>query len=236
MSDNFANFGSDSDWDLGTDNDTDRINSDFFENSSSTLGEENNYNNQGDIMSSGWDTTPQEEWNLNQSNNEQWNLENEVSPENNEQQVNSELQKKVQQLGYKGTGIVIIGVFVVIALFFFVISSIHIKKPSTNNANSNSTELSSADLKLYSIGGQYKLDYTGKLIDGEAKVISKNKYLLNKQVVYELKLALQLDTQQMTVSYLCNYSSFSQVNQGDMLVVKYQIVEDGYISISSISQ
>ena len=233
MSDNFANFNSD--WDLDDDLESNlSTNDNTFENNLSISGNENNDNMSSQNISSEQSQSNSDDWNLTQNTNTTWNLDEDNDNENN----STNTSRKIANLSYKQTGILLAGVFIFIGLIFFVLSNVHIKKPNnqTNKSGVQQGLQNSSDVQMYAIGEQYTLDYSGRVSEGQAKVMDKKKYLLNKQVVYEIKLVLQMDVDQIEVSYFCNYASFTKVEKGDIVKVQYQSVQDGYISINSISQ
>jgi hypothetical protein len=75
------------------------------------------------------------------------------------------------------------------------------------------------------------LDYSGQVFDGVGTVSSKNRYLVNNQVIYNL----QIDMGSQRVEFYCNYDTYASVNTGDTLKVSYQIPQSGYISVTQIN-
>lgn len=89
---------------------------------------------------------------------------------------------------------------------------------------------------LIEIPDTMTLDYNGDILEANGKVINKLKYVQGHQVLYCINIGVAVGSSSETVSYYCNYSSFNAVKEGDIVVLKYQQVNDSYISVISISK
>lgn len=89
---------------------------------------------------------------------------------------------------------------------------------------------------LIEIPAETTLNYDGDVFTANGIVGAKQKYLYLNQVVYCVPITITIGDATQTVNYFCNYGSFSAVKEGDLVVVEYQQVADGYISVTAISK
>lgn len=89
---------------------------------------------------------------------------------------------------------------------------------------------------LIEIPAETTLNYDGDVFTANGIVGAKQKYLYLNQVVYCIPITITVGDATQTVNYFCNYGSFSAVKEGDLVVVEYQQVADGYISVTAISK
>lgn len=78
------------------------------------------------------------------------------------------------------------------------------------------------------------MNYSGEIFEANGTVTGKKKYVQGSQVVYCIEITLAFGSTSETVNFYCNYSTFTAVGAGDVVVVKYQQVSDGYISINEV--
>lgn len=168
-----------------------------------------------------------------------------------------EYQPKRLNLSMKKVALIILAACVVVALVFLGLDKIHItKKPSqpssnqpqqsnsnqtqqqgvSNNTQQGSTNTSVEGVTLIEIPDTVSLDYNGDIMEANGKVINKLKYVQSHQVLYCINIGVALGSSSETVSYYCNYSSYNAVKEGDIVVLRYQQVNDTYISVISISK
>ena len=165
-----------------------------------------------------------------------------------------EFQPRQFNLSMKKVALIVGVVGVLLALLLLGLSKIHFspKQPSNPTPPPQQVEqqppqqepsgnqgTSAADVDkvvLVEIPDSMKLDYNGDVLEMNAKVISKLKYVQGHQVLYCVNLGVALGASSETVSYYCNLSSFNAVSEGDIVIIKYQQVNDSYISIMSISK
>lgn len=167
-----------------------------------------------------------------------------------------EFQPRQFNLSMKKVAVIIAVVGVLVALLFLGLDKIHFKpkQPSSNppvqtqqpvqDTNQGGSEANKPtdtntdvdSVTLVEIPESMKLDYNGDVLEMNAKVINKLKYVQGHQVLYCVNLGVAMGASSETVSYYCNLSSFNAVSVGDIVIIKYQQVNDSYISIMSISK
>lgn len=146
-------------------------------------------------------------------------------------------------LGYKSVAIIIAVAFVVLALILAFVNGIRVKKKnvaqSTQTASTttqSSQTNTTTGTTLIAIPPSTDLDYTGNVYESSGTVTEKQKYLINNQVVYDLVIAINAGATTQRVDFYCTYSAFDSCNVGDLIQVKYQVVEEGYISVNEINK
>lgn len=95
---------------------------------------------------------------------------------------------------------------------------------------------SSSDISLIKIVNEDKLDYSSASQKTSGIVESKECYLDSNQVIYLIKIKVDLGTSSQVISYYCNYNSYSQVNVNDILSVEYKQVSTSTFTILSIQK
>lgn len=154
-------------------------------------------------------------------------------------------------VNYKGAGVIIAIIFVLLAFVFLFFNSIKITKNDvsqhkkseqvsqeqgvpSNSVNENTVKEKQGVVSFLEIPASTSLDYSGDVYESNGTIVDKVKYLQGHQVVYCLTVRLVLGSTSEDVKYYCNYASFSSVSNGDLVIVKYQQVQDGYISVNEI--
>lgn len=92
------------------------------------------------------------------------------------------------------------------------------------------------NVALIKVPDTVQLDYSQEPLKANAVVQEKKTFLQGNQVLYCVSMQVSVGTAMRNIEYYCNYGSFVQVNVGDLLVVEYQIPQNGYISVVSISK
>lgn len=146
-------------------------------------------------------------------------------------------------LGYKSVAVIIAVAFVILALILAFVNGIRVKKKNTAQATQTvaTTEQSvktdtTTGTTLITIPSSTDLDYTGDVYESSGTVTEKQKYLINNQVVYDLVITINAGATTQRVDFYCTYSAFDSCSVGDLIQVKYQVVEEGYISVSEINK
>lgn len=89
---------------------------------------------------------------------------------------------------------------------------------------------------LIRIPAETSLNYSGDVYETNGTVSSKNKYVMGHQVIYCITIKIAFGSSSETVQYFCNYASYNAVKTGDLLFIKYQQVDENYISINEITK
>lgn len=151
--------------------------------------------------------------------------------------------KKVIHLGYKRVGIILACFFVFLAFIFTSLSNINEKNKSSQSVGNHntdqreqSTQKTDNNILLIEIPSSTKLDYTGDIYETNGTVQSKLKYLQDHQVLYCILIKVVVGSSSEEIRYYCNHASFNRVSVGDLLIVKYQQPQDGYISVVEVAK
>lgn len=175
---------------------------------------------------------------------------------------NNEIENNVTNrrfnLNMKQAGIVIAGGFVVLALLLYILNNINFsKKPVPQQAyNNEATQQQSSntapqeqpaqqaqvqtqptvksDVSLITVPKDTTIDYSGKIYEATGMVTDKQKYLCDNQVVYLIKVDIQMGTNSMSANYFCGYNVFNSVSVGDVVTVNYQQVSDTCFSVNTL--
>lgn len=167
---------------------------------------------------------------------------------NQEQFVDNTVSNETQtvepaKLGYKMVAVIVAGVFVILALILLGLGNMNITKKKQTQTNQqtqtsqqtqNTQQVDKDSVSLVEIPNNYSLDYNGQVYEANGTVVDKVKYLIGNQVVYDVVINISVGSSSERVNFYCNYSSFSAVNIGDLVTVKYQQVQEGYISVNEI--
>ena len=151
--------------------------------------------------------------------------------------------KKVS-LNLKSAGMLIAVSFVLLAIVLFAINSINAKpasKPQQQQGQQQTqpqaqTKPAKSDVSLIPVPSTTQVDYSGKIYEATGTVTSKSKYLCGNQVVYLIKVEIQMGGSAMNISYFCGYNVYNGVSNGDVVTVKYQQVSDACFSVNTISK
>lgn len=140
-------------------------------------------------------------------------------------------------------GVMLFVLFVVIAIALQTCNGIKITK-NDNQQQIVSSQPQQGTLQpasgvdqavLVKIPDKTKLDYSGEVFTATGTVTSKDKYLNGKQVVYCLNISLTFGSYTETVAYYCTYQTYNEIDIGKQIDVYYQQVDDGYISVRTVS-
>ena len=185
------------------------------------------------------DTTSEQVWGMDKQDSDSWDGQS-VS-----------LPGQAPVIPKKLIGVVLGVLVLVIALVVLFIDSIKVKpkeKQSVINqtqqsqqthadqGSSHSVQLSSDELYLISIPDSTVLNYDGEVQQVSGVVSAKEKFLQDHQVVYCITVDVVFGTITEHMKSWCNYNTFSAVSVGETVQLKYQQVEDGYISVIEISK
>lgn len=207
------------------------------------------------------DSSQQDDWDSTPSQNNFADFSEQSQEDYWEQQDNfiqdshvSEKPPKQFNFGIKTIGIIIAGLFLLVALILLILSNVKVKPKQKNNSTVSNTIQTTSQietenntiapskansdnvLSIIEIPASTKLNYNGEIFESNAQVIKKIKYLDGHQVIYCIVLKIVAGSTSDEVKYYCNYSSFGAVNVGDLVFVKYQQPQDGYVSINEISK
>lgn len=163
-------------------------------------------------------------------------------------------EEKQVNLGYKSVGAILAVCFVLVAIILLFFSNIHIKKKDTSvqqgsqqtvqntvastEAVQQSTtqavqqQTQSKGVSLTEVGSDIKMTYNENILETSGVITSKKIFLTGKQLVY----CIDINVVGTAVSYYCNYGSYTSVSVGDTVNVKYQLVDDDYISVFEIAR
>lgn len=179
--------------------------------------------------------------------------------DNQEQYVSnsdSEQDKKGNKTSFspKIIAIILAGVFLVLALILFIISAIR-SKPNNSGSDNQSVQLQtqqstevtsknnndnsnnkSSDYKMIEIPDSMNINYSGEVYDIEGTVLEKKRFKIGSQLMYDIKIHIVLGSDSETWNYYCGYNAYKGVSIGDNVVVSYQVPQEGYISINSVSK
>lgn len=166
-------------------------------------------------------------------------------------------------LGKKTVGFILAGALVVLALVFMFFDGIKInKKPDNqqqvqqtqqsqqqpsqqtptqqaqqsqgNQSGGQNTNVASGSVTLIEIPNTTALNYSGDILETSGTVLTKTKYVQAHQVLYCITIRVAVGSSVEDINYYCNYASFNAVKVGDLLIIKYQQVDDNYISVNEV--
>lgn len=156
-------------------------------------------------------------------------------------------EEKEVNLGYKTVGAILAGIFIIVAIILICMNNIHIKKKPANNTQTAqttqatsttqaSTEVSVAQkqngVSLIEVGSDVKMTYNENILETSGVITSKKIFLDKKQLLY----CIGINVVGNNINYYCNYGSYTSVSVGDQVTVKYQLVDDDYISVFEITR
>lgn len=172
----------------------------------------------------------------------------------NENKIFEKLQSK--NLGFKSIAFIVATVFAIICFILIIFSkaSIVSKKQDSNKVSSTQVETQQGSTETG--GGSEKLDvskasssgglkelpsdtvinYTGDVYTSTGKVHDKVKFLQNSQVIYCVKINVDIADKTKIVNYYCGYNVFDEVDVGDTVNVEYQVVSDTCYSVNTITK
>lgn len=162
-----------------------------------------------------------------------------------EEYINSEpdtepREHKEVNLGYKSVAFILAGLFIVLALILVGVSKINVNKRETPKST-QSTEVvqqsteqvaNTSGVNLIEVGSNISLNYSESILETDGVITAKKIFLVDSQLIYRLDVSA-LGTK---VSYYCNYASYKSVNTGDKVLLKYQLVDEDYISVLEITR
>lgn len=137
---------------------------------------------------------------------------------------------------------------VVIAGFVVVISSIKVKpKNQTQQATQQTQQTQQTaeqsqqttgtnDVRLLYMAENATIDYSGDVYSTSGVVVGKDRFVDSNQLVYRIRINLAVGTESQTVNFYCTYNTFQSVGINDPVMVSYQQISNGFISINSITK
>ena len=143
-------------------------------------------------------------------------------------------------------GFILFSGFIFLAILLLFVSHIHLKPKNNDNIQQESTvsveqpsdtqpSTLSSSLSLTEIPSSTQTNMSNDVIEAKGSVTGFNKYLLNKQIIYCINISVQTNAGNIDAKYFCTFSAYRSVNQGSSVNVKYQLVDDNYISITEMS-
>lgn len=211
---------------------------------------ENNANSWDDwnANESSWDDSSQEQvshqqpsWNDIDSNTEQDTYWNNQEQYQEPAQPVPEGEHSPIKLGSKMVAVILSCTFLVVALVLVVISNMGkddntVPQQQGNNTQQNQQQVQQNSGGMIEIPNNIHLDYSGEIYSTNATVRNKVRYKDGNQVIYCLELTVNFGTTSEVWNYYCSYSAFSSVKIRDSVYVEYQVPQEGYISIVSVSK
>lgn len=140
---------------------------------------------------------------------------------------------------------------VVIAGFVVVISSIKVKPKNQTQQTTQQAQQSQQtqqtteqtqqttgtnDVRLLYMAENATIDYSGDVYSTSGVVVGKDRFVDSNQLVYRIRINLAVGTESQTVNFYCNYSTFQSVGINDPVMVSYQQISNGFISINSVTK
>lgn len=194
-----------------------------------------------------WENTQPEPVQQQQPVNNNWNTEEDAYWNNQEQfqetaPVVQEGDRSPIKLGSKMVAVILACGFLVIALVLVVLSNMGKGDNTTpsqqqsNNSQQSQQQVQQNSGGMVQIPNNIALDYSGEIYSVNATIRNKVKYKDGNQVVYCLELSANFGTTTEVWNYYCSYSAFSNVKVRDSVYVEYQVPQEGYISIVSVSK
>ena len=171
-----------------------------------------------------------------------WSTQDGFRKEDTTNPNNQEKPPIQTNLGYKSVAIIVVLAFIVLALVLTFVNGIRVKKKPSNTTQQTTqqqtqvVQTQNEGTTLITIPDTTHLDYTGDIYESSGKVTGKQKYLIGNQVVYDLILSINAGASTQRVDFYCTYSAYQSCNIGDLIKVKYQVVEEGYISVNEINK
>lgn len=105
---------------------------------------------------------------------------------------------------------------------------------TTQKQNTKPTNIDTKSLTI--VENNISIDYSATILETSGLVTTKNKYLLNGQLVYSLGISIPVGNEQKEIEHFCNYSTYKSINTGDVLGIKYQQVSESVISITDVTK
>lgn len=165
-------------------------------------------------------------------------------------------------MSHKKAGILVASLLVILALVVYILSNVKLTpkkdkadtqssmtsvsttspaesisdESTSDNSSTSEPESVSSGLSLVEIVAEDKLDYSSPEQQTTGVVIKKSCYLLNTQVVYAIELQATMGTESKVVEYICSYSVYSQVEEGDMLNIAYKQTTTNTFAVMSVSK
>ena len=146
----------------------------------------------------------------------------------------------------KVVGCILCGVILVVALLLSAINSIKIKPKNTQQQQVAQTQQSAPqsvaqpsgknDVALIYVPDTTVMNYSGDIYEVNGTVANKLKFVQGKQVIYCIQISLAFGSSSETVNFYCNYATYNAVSSGELVLVKYQQVSDGYISVNEVTK
>lgn len=229
----------------------------------SDWGTSDNYQEPQDDGWGDWDNTQeqqpqQDDWGNDWNNdsgqfvgndNASWDVPQEVPQEAGQPQQNSENRPVAVNFGIKTIGFIVAGAFVLLALILLFINGLKFdKKPDVvqqpqqqvqqeqSTGNTTQPNVQSGGVTLIEIPQSTAMTYSMDVYETSGTVSCKTKYVQGHQVLYCIQIKIAVGSSMETINYYCNYASYNAVSVGDLLFIKYQQIDDSYISVNEISK
>lgn len=146
----------------------------------------------------------------------------------------------------KVAGIIVGGLLLFLGLLFLVLNSIKVtpkqnvpQQPPAQTQGQQaqpSQPSNTTDVRLIFVPDSTPLDYSGEVFQTTGRVAAKLKYAVNNQVIYCLQISIAAGSSNETVNFFCNYATFTSVAKDELVMVKFQQVEDGFISVNEVTK
>lgn len=194
-----------------------------------------------------WDSIPQSNTNWDNEESSNTPVSEEDAYWNNQSQyqeptqIVSESTRSPIKLGSKMVAVILACAFLVVALVLVIISNTGKNNGTSQTQQPQQTQGSQQQVQqntggMVQIPNNIALDYSGEIFSVNAGVRNKVKYKDGKQVVYCLELKANFGSTTEVWNYYCSYSAYSNVKIGDSVYVEYQVPQEDYISIVSVSK
>ena len=149
-------------------------------------------------------------------------------------------------LSPKIVGLIVGGLLLFLGLLFLVLNSIKVtpkqnvpQQPPAQTQGQQaqpSQPSNTTDVRLIFVPDSTPLDYSGEVFQTTGRVAAKLKYAVNNQVIYCLQISIAAGSSNETVNFFCNYATFTSVAKDELVMVKFQQVEDGFISVNEVTK
>lgn len=151
--------------------------------------------------------------------------------------------------GYKTIGAICVGVFILLALILSFFNKIKINKNDgggQTQSNQQVTEQvqqqpqnmqqSSAVMQGSELADNVNIDYSASINQVSGVVQGLSRITQDGQIIYCISISIPYNNGTVIVKNYCTYGAYSSVNVGDMVNVKYQVVNGGMISVNEVTK
>lgn len=132
----------------------------------------------------------------------------------------------------KAIGIILGGIILVVALIFLFFDSISFTKKEPVKVAQQTPTTQITGLNLAEVTPNIELKYIQTDLVTTGVVTDKKIYVTGNQIMYSLDINIGTGV----LSYLCSENVYNSIAISDVLTINYKVVNDKYMSISSITK